>query len=689
MKTICCLLVSALIFSAPIVGMKSACASDMGYKERQSVQTCALPKKEDLRLDSVNDFAGGQVYKYTQIYDGMEVYGNDITVVRTFDGDEHVYGDRIAIPSLKQNISLEQAIDKVDGEVDSAVAKVYALDREPTLAYELSTDKQKIFISADTGEILRTVPVAYNVQKTMVDAFDNEVTLDIEYNSLTGIYRFEDNIRNIHAVNAKNGQDLTKATDYTNRTGVFEPIAVSAFNSMVKAYDYYVDANNIGVSRRGIGGNDDDIPSNYEQNGEVPVFIIMHYGTNFENAACTFMREDNTALMLVGDGNEDGMIYQPGKALDVLAHEYQHAITNVTADFEYDGDSGALNEAFSDIFGALVEGYEPSDERFWTIGEDTATPRYGNIRSMIGGTRGQRYSVKDKFVCPYPWHRAGHNENCDNNGVHFNSTIITHVQYELCQSRPEFFTREKIGTLWYTTLLSLSSNATFEDFATHFLQAAIDLDFPEDITEEIKNTLIDDDLMESGKVFTVTFVDYDGSVLGSATVKDGDPIDRSQFPAPPERQATERYDYEFAGWDEPDVITSDITLQARYNEILHTFEVCLVNMSGKIIEYRTYGYGEAIDTSAFAVPEPPGNNFVFDDWYTDMEFTTKVQGIVVTQDIVVYARWIDENKSSGCGAITLFDTGGFMGGGLIVAVAATALLTLGHSKSRRKDRRRA
>ena len=42
-------------------------------------------------------------------------------------------------------------------------------------------------------------------------------------------------------------------------------------------------------------------------------------------------------------------------ALDLVAHEMTHAVTEKTANLEYKDQSGALNEAFSDIFGEAVE----------------------------------------------------------------------------------------------------------------------------------------------------------------------------------------------------------------------------------------------------------------------------------------------------------------------------------------------
>ena len=58
--------------------------------------------------------------------------------------------------------------------------------------------------------------------------------------------------------------------------------------------------------------------------------------------------------MVYGDG--DGNTFSPlGSANDVVAHELTHALTQYTAGLVYSYESGALNESYSDVFGAMVD----------------------------------------------------------------------------------------------------------------------------------------------------------------------------------------------------------------------------------------------------------------------------------------------------------------------------------------------
>ena len=90
----------------------------------------------------------------------------------------------------------------------------------------------------------------------------------------------------------------------------------------------------------------------------------VHYGKNYVNAFW-----DGTK-MTYGDG--DGTSYGPLVSLDVAGHEMSHGVTEHSANLTYEGESGGLNEATSDIFGTMVEFYaaNPNDPGDYLIGEE-------------------------------------------------------------------------------------------------------------------------------------------------------------------------------------------------------------------------------------------------------------------------------------------------------------------------------
>lgn len=122
--------------------------------------------------------------------------------------------------------------------------------------------------------------------------------------------------------------------------------------------------------------------------------------------------------------------------LDVCGHEFTHAVTENTADLIYQNESGALNESFSDIFGALIEfEYQPdgrgaypdrvAGQADWLIGEDCTYPDVVALRDMRNP---QRYLDPSKYHGTDWYYGSG-----DNGGVHYNSGVQNHMAYLLAE----------------------------------------------------------------------------------------------------------------------------------------------------------------------------------------------------------------------------------------------------------------
>ena len=328
----------------------------------------------------------------------------------------------------------------------------------------------------------------------------------------------------------------------------------------------------------------------------------------FTNANSTF------GYICIGNGTqtEIGGLYRQGKAMDIIAHEYQHGVTDNTAGLIYEGESGALDEAFSDIFGSLIEGNDPTDlnSDFWTIGENGVYNPFGAsgivVRSLKGDTKNQIYKMRDKFTCTNSQHtRNGHHDDsCDNNGVHINSTIISHVQYELSSLSPTFFTKEKIGTLWFTTLMKLSPSSKFVDFANAFINSAIELGYPKNIQNDVSLALSNVGLYPDA-YYTVTFVNAeDDSIIDYEYVdKINNSLDYESIKHIIERDiVTPNFTYKFKGLQknkggaEFDIsefssINENITVYVDY-DIFCT--ATFLDIEGLLLYSEEYAYGSII-----------------------------------------------------------------------------------------------
>ena len=161
-------------------------------------------------------------------------------------------------------------------------------------------------------------------------------------------------------------------------------------------------------------------------------------------------------------------------ALDIVAHELSHGVTDYSSNLIYQGEPGALNEAFSDIMATSVEFYFQPDKADYLAAEDVFTP--GGIRSLqnpVAFGDPDHYSIR--FTGP-----------SDNGGVHINSGIANHAFYLAIEGGRHRLgvtvqgvgaaNREQIERVFYRGFTSfLAPSATFSQARAATIQAAREL----------------------------------------------------------------------------------------------------------------------------------------------------------------------------------------------------------------------
>lgn len=200
-------------------------------------------------------------------------------------------------------------------------------------------------------------------------------------------------------------------------------------------------------------------------NAGMDLILNIHYGQDYMNA---FWDGDE---MTFGDG--DGEIFRSfGKSLDVVAHELSHGVTQFTADLEYQGQSGALNEHFSDVFGSAITQYaarQDANSADWLIGDEIMGEKlYGEaLRSMKAP--GTAYDNELLGVDPQPSHMDHYYEGQDDNGgVHINSGIFNKVFYLVAMTTDT----TPAARIWYHALQRLWATAKFADAAQVLVDSA-------------------------------------------------------------------------------------------------------------------------------------------------------------------------------------------------------------------------
>lgn len=202
----------------------------------------------------------------------------------------------------------------------------------------------------------------------------------------------------------------------------------------------------------------------------MPLVATVHYDRDYNNAFW------NGEQMVFGDG--DGEIFLDFTLpIDVIGHELAHGVTQHTANLDYFGQSGALNESVSDVFGALIKQYslgQTAAEADWLIGAGLLAPRVTGTALRSMKEPGTAYDDDVLGKDPQPatmddYVRTGR----DNGGVHINSGIPNHAFY-LAAATLGGHAWERAGRIWYDVLTGgeLRQDAMFTDFATLTVQAA-------------------------------------------------------------------------------------------------------------------------------------------------------------------------------------------------------------------------
>ncbi len=186
----------------------------------------------------------------------------------------------------------------------------------------------------------------------------------------------------------------------------------------------------------------------------------VHFGSGYDNAfwcGDSCITAYGSALggqMAYGDGSWNGStgFFSPlGQDLDVVSHELTHAVTEQENGLIYFGQSGALNESYSDVFAAMTD----NDGNEWQLAEKSFTPGTPGdaLRDMANPAAEGQPAHMNAYV--NTWYDGG--------GVHTNSGIPNHAAY-LAATAPGYgIGRASLQQIYYAAMPCLPNNADFLD----------------------------------------------------------------------------------------------------------------------------------------------------------------------------------------------------------------------------------
>ncbi len=304
-----------------------------------------------------------------------------------------------------------------------------------------------IFVDATSGEILRWFDDARRIS---VVAQGSSGPRSIEVASRNNRLYLEDatSATALKTYSAKQRSTLPGTLVSSDTIAGLDPDAVDLHANLRRGYDYFADVHGLD---RWLGDT---------------LRATLRYGVGFNNA---FFDGSHLAF---GDG--DGLVYAPlGRDPDVVAHELSHSVVRSLADLVPADDSGAIDEAFADVFAALAA-LRAGDDSPWKIGE------------RVHFCAGQPCAIRD-LQSPDPKRQAVHLADklithLDNGGVHFNSTIASHAAYLMAVGN-HTLSVPKLGAsatekIWFRALQHyVPSDSDFHALAESTMAAADDLGY--------------------------------------------------------------------------------------------------------------------------------------------------------------------------------------------------------------------
>ncbi len=485
-----------------------AVQSDLGFRQIN----------ENFELNSNETDEIGQIHaRFSQVHKGVRIYGAEI-ILHSNEGEFAVLNGRyyptpdildvspsLSIASAKEVIEKDLTTKGVEFVENRFVKEkfksevvIYHKNRDKNaerLAYHVTIlpnamARYEYFVDAKTGEIIHNFNHTCNFvghqycnhndhqanEKVIMDGSADASAADLfgvkrdlkSYLSAGSYYMIdvsrpmfklaqskmpEDPVGAIQTLDAFNTSPEKSSFKYDNVISLdnkwtSKATAISAHYNAGLAYDYYKKT----FARESINGKGGTIIS--------LINIVEKNGGSMENAFW------NGEAMFYGNGGS--AFSSLARGLDVAGHEMSHGVIQNTANLEYENESGAMNESFADIFGAMI------DRDDWKIGEDvvklSAFPT-GALRDLSnpnnGGTNINSNGWQPKNMT------EKYKGTEDNGGVHINSGITNFAFYKYATA---LNSKAKAEQVFYRALTKyLVKSSQFIDLRAAATQSATDL----------------------------------------------------------------------------------------------------------------------------------------------------------------------------------------------------------------------
>lgn len=439
-----------------------------GAGANQLSSAVGLQARQQIRL------ADGKVKsRYQQHYQGVPVWGHSVAASELNGQFSDVSGELVMgvandLPSVQPGLDAAQAV-----QASRAVDRLRAQSREQQTALQAELSAQtanaKLWIYLDENNTARLVYITnYLTQHgqqpsrpfSIIDANSGKVLQSWDGinhanatgpggNSKTGQYQYGTDYGYLdvdaNCRMSNTNVDTVNLNGATSGGSIFQfSCPNNTFKAINGAYSPLNDAHYFG----GVVFN--MYKSWFNVNPlNTKLRMRVHYGSNYENAFW------DGSQMTFGDGASR---FHPLVSLDVSAHEVSHGFTEFNSGLVYSGQSGGINEAFSDMAGEAAE-YFMKGSNDWLIGADIFKST-GALRYMDDPTRDGR-SIG---------HASNYTSGMD---VHHSSGVFNRAFYTLAR-KTGWNTRKAFEVFTIANQLYWTSNATFVSAANGVCRATKD-----------------------------------------------------------------------------------------------------------------------------------------------------------------------------------------------------------------------
>jgi bacillolysin len=472
---------------------KPAVAAMDFLEEMRTLYGMRSPRDELQLLDEQVDRTGNTYLKYQQMAETYPVYAHELrmhirrdAIIRGIHGrfvpeinlpqDPVISGDRAMHTALKHDPGNKKGPLSRIGGLTVWVEK----ERIPHLAWQIFVEGEEkacdgrinpafwcYFIDSREGQVLGR----YNQELTYTPAIGKGTGKYSGFNALhtmhdprSGTYRLEDAMTGTSARivthNARGGYPPAPVSEDPGNTwyDACQQEEVDCHCYTRRVFDYY----------RTNHGRD-----SYDDQG-AEMHIYAHCGSNWNNASW------NGFYVKIGDG--DGMDNDSLCTLDVIAHEWTHAVIQHTANLINSNQPGALNESLSDVLAALIDGNWLQGDDCWL--KNTAP----SGRNLQDPTNKGNFNPQEPVQSMLNGHQPDHMNDRyrgtkDHGGVHINCGIMNKAAYLMAMGGKHRgvemgngLGNEMLGELYYHAMKNyLVMKSDFADMKEAVLDSLRDL----------------------------------------------------------------------------------------------------------------------------------------------------------------------------------------------------------------------